>query len=118
MKQYNVQWSNSMVLGHGNVGAGVDWQNKPRRGTGYVTDGYDQRNTGLYLTGLQQLGDFTFEGAARSDDNSEFDVMAHGKPAPDGSLLKAIALLRPTVHLTKHLISAVAWLLRQFEHGS
>lgn len=26
MKQYNVQWSNSIVVGHGNVGAGVDWQ--------------------------------------------------------------------------------------------
>ncbi len=25
MKQYNVQWTNS-VVGHGNVGAGVDWQ--------------------------------------------------------------------------------------------
>lgn len=73
MKQYNVQWSNSMVVGHGNVGAGVDWQKQTTEpGTGYVTDGYDQRNTGLYLTGLQQLGDFTLEGAARSDDNSEF----------------------------------------------
>ncbi|MEJ1511755.1 TonB-dependent receptor domain-containing protein, partial [Escherichia coli] len=30
------------------------------------------RNTGIYLTGLQQVGDFTFEGAARSDDNSQF----------------------------------------------
>lgn len=26
MKQYNVQWTNSVVVGHGNVGAGVDWQ--------------------------------------------------------------------------------------------
>lgn len=73
MKQYNVQWSNSIVVGHGNVGAGVDWQKQTTEPcTGYVTDGYDQRNTGIYLTGLQQLGDFTFEGAARSDDNSQF----------------------------------------------
>ncbi len=43
-----------------------------RRVTGYVENGYDQRNTGIYLTGLQQVGDFTFEGAARSDDNSQF----------------------------------------------
>ncbi|XPE40542.1 hypothetical protein ACNKHK_25895 [Shigella flexneri] len=40
MKQYNVQWSNSIVVGHGNVGAGVDWQKQTTKpGTGYVTDG-------------------------------------------------------------------------------
>lgn len=73
MKQYNVQWSNSVVVGHGNVGAGIDWQKQTTTpGTGYVAEGNEQRNTGLYLTGLQQLGDFTFEGAVRSDDNSQF----------------------------------------------
>ncbi|PUM30556.1 vitamin B12/cobalamin outer membrane transporter, partial [Salmonella enterica subsp. enterica serovar Dublin] len=73
MKQYNVQWTNSVVVGHGNVGAGVDWQKQTTTpGTGYVPEGYDQRNTGVYLTGLQQLGDFTLEAAARSDDNSQF----------------------------------------------
>ncbi|MGK3374379.1 TonB-dependent vitamin B12 receptor BtuB, partial [Citrobacter youngae] len=37
MKQYNVQWSNSIVVGHGNIGAGVDWQKQTTEpGTGYV----------------------------------------------------------------------------------
>jgi vitamin B12 transporter len=73
VKQYNMQWANSVDVGHGNIGAGVDWQKQSTEpGTSYVTDGYDIRNTGIYLTGLQQFGDFTFEGAARGDDNSQF----------------------------------------------
>lgn len=73
IKQYNVQWTNSVDIGHGNVGAGIDWQKQSTEpGTNYVTNGYDLRNTGIYLTGLQQVADFTFEGAARSDDNSQF----------------------------------------------
>ncbi len=73
MKQYTVQWANNVIVGHGSIGAGVDWQKQTTTpGTGYVEDGYDQRNTGIYLTGLQQVGDFTFEGAARGDDNSQF----------------------------------------------
>ncbi|MBS3050354.1 TonB-dependent vitamin B12 receptor BtuB [Enterobacter mori] len=73
IKQYNVQWTNSVDVGHGNIGAGVDWQKQSTEpNTNYVTNGYDLRNTGVYLTGLQKLGDFTLEGAARSDDNSQF----------------------------------------------
>jgi TonB-dependent vitamin B12 receptor len=73
VKQYNMQWANSVDVGHGNIGAGVDWQKQSTEpGTSYVTNGYDIRNTGLYLTGLQQFGDFTFEGAVRGDDNSQF----------------------------------------------
>ena len=72
IKQYNVQWLNSVDVGHGNIGAGVDWQKQSTEpGTNYVTNGYDLRNTGVYLTGLQQFGDFTLEGAVRSDDNSQ-----------------------------------------------
>ena len=26
MKQYTVQWANNIIIGHGNIGAGVDWQ--------------------------------------------------------------------------------------------
>lgn len=71
IKQYNLQWTNSVDVGSGNIGAGVDWQKQSTEpGTNYVTDAYDQRNTGVYLTALQKLGDFTFEGAARSDNNS------------------------------------------------
>ncbi|MGU3525685.1 TonB-dependent vitamin B12 receptor BtuB [Enterobacteriaceae bacterium C23F] len=77
VQQYNLQWANSVDVGHGNIGAGVDWQKQTTEpGTSYVSDGYEIRNTGLYLTGLQQFGDFTFEGAARSDDNSQFGT--HG----------------------------------------
>ncbi|EKH8090611.1 TonB-dependent vitamin B12 receptor BtuB [Escherichia coli] len=74
MKQYNLQWTNSVTVGHGNVGAGIDWQKQSTTpGTGYLPKGYDQRNTGIYLTGLQKLGDFTLEGAVRNDDNSQFE---------------------------------------------
>ncbi|TDN48333.1 TonB-dependent vitamin B12 receptor BtuB [Scandinavium goeteborgense] len=73
IKQYNMQWANSVDVGHGNIGAGVDWQKQTTEpGTNYVTDGYELRNTGLFLTALQQLGEFTFEGAVRGDDNSQF----------------------------------------------
>jgi len=73
IEQYNVQWTNSIAIGKGNIGAGVDWQKQSTEpGTNYVTDGYDQRNTGVYLTGLQQFGPVTLEAAARSDDNSQF----------------------------------------------
>lgn len=73
VKQYNLQWANSVDVGHGNIGAGVDWQKQSTEpGTNYVTNGYDIRNTGIFLTALQQFGEFTFEGAARGDDNSQF----------------------------------------------
>lgn len=105
MKQYTVQWANNIIIGHGNIGAGVDWQKQSTApGTAYVEDGYDQRNTGIYLTGLQQVGDFTFEGAARSDDNSQFGRHGTWQPAPVGNLSKVIALLLPTGHLIRHQI--------------
>ncbi len=73
IKQYNLQWINSVDIEHGNVGGGIDWQKQTTQpGTNYLNDGYEIRNTGLYLTALQQFGDFTFEGAARSDDNTQF----------------------------------------------
>ncbi len=73
MKQYTVQWANNVIVGHGSIGAGVDWQKQTTTpGTGYVEDGYDDVIPASHPTGLQQVGDFTFEGAARSDDNSQF----------------------------------------------
>lgn len=73
IKQYNLQWINSVDIEHGNVGGGIDWQKQTTQpGTNYLDDGYEIRNTGFYLTALQQFGDFTFEGAARSDDNTQF----------------------------------------------
>lgn len=73
IKQYNVQSINSIDVGNGNVGAGLDWQKQSTEpGTNYLASGYTQRNTGLYLTGLQKVSDFTFEGAVRNDHNSQF----------------------------------------------
>ncbi|MBK4716719.1 MULTISPECIES: TonB-dependent vitamin B12 receptor BtuB [Tenebrionibacter/Tenebrionicola group] len=73
IKQYNLQWTNSVDIGQGNLGAGIDWQKqRTEPNTNYVADGYHLHNTGIYLTGLQKLGDFILEGAARSDDNSQF----------------------------------------------
>lgn len=59
----------------------------------------------IYLTGLQQVGDFTFEGAARSDDNSQFVVMEPRKTSASiGNSSKVIASLLPTGHLIRHQI--------------
>ncbi|WP_413739906.1 TonB-dependent vitamin B12 receptor BtuB [Sodalis sp. RH14] len=72
-KQYNAQWSNTLQTGHGTAGAGVDWQKQTTEpGTGYLTDGYEQRNTGIYATASQLVGPVTLEGAVRGDDNSQF----------------------------------------------
>ncbi|QGU89400.1 TonB-dependent vitamin B12 receptor BtuB [Erwinia sorbitola] len=72
-KQYNLQWGNSIEVGQGTVSGGVDWQKETTEpGTSLLSDSTAIRNTGLYLTGQQRLGDFTLEGAVRSDDNSQF----------------------------------------------
>ena len=73
VKQYSAQWLNTFDVGYGNIGAGVDWQKqKTQAGTGYLDKGYEQRNTGAYLSAMQQLDSVTLEAAARSDDNSNF----------------------------------------------
>lgn len=118
MKQYTVQWANNVIVGHGSIGAGVDWQKQTTTpGIGYVEDGYDQRNTGIYLTGLQQVGDFTFEGAARSDDNSQFGRHGTRKPAPVGNSSKVIASLLPTGHLIRHQIWGNCMASTEIESG-
>lgn len=72
-QQYNLQWGNTFQLGLGSVSAGLDWQKLTTEpGTGYLANGYNQRNTGLYLTAQQQISDVTLEGALRGDDNSQF----------------------------------------------
>ena len=71
--QYNVQWGNTFQIWKGEVSAGLDWQKLTTEpGTSYLADGYDQHNTGVYLTTQQKISDFTLEGAVRSDDNSQF----------------------------------------------
>ncbi|MCU6663732.1 Vitamin B12 transporter BtuB precursor [compost metagenome] len=73
VKQYTAQWLNTITVGHGNIGAGLDWQKqKTQAGTGYLDNGYDQRNTGVFLSALQQFDSVTLEAAARNDDNSNF----------------------------------------------
>ncbi|MBN3209938.1 TonB-dependent vitamin B12 receptor BtuB [Pectobacterium brasiliense] len=72
-KQYNLQWGNNAQIGNGTVSAGVDWQKQVSEpGTGRVTKGNEQRNSGVYLTTQQTLGSLTVEGAVRSDDNNSF----------------------------------------------
>lgn len=58
----------------------------------------------IYLTGLQQVGDFTFEGAARSDDNSQFGRHGTSQTSAIGNSSKVIASLLPTGHLIRHQI--------------
>ncbi|WP_058913720.1 TonB-dependent vitamin B12 receptor BtuB [Entomohabitans teleogrylli] len=73
VKQYTTQWLNTFTVGHGNIGAGLDWQKQTTQpGTGYLTEGYEQRNTGVFLSAMQQFNRVTLEAAARSDDNSNF----------------------------------------------
>ncbi|WP_312241822.1 TonB-dependent vitamin B12 receptor BtuB [Pantoea sp.] len=73
VEQYNLQWGNTLQLGHGTASAGVDWQKQTSEpGTNYVTDGQEQRDTGIYATTQQQFGALTLEGAVRGDDNDEF----------------------------------------------
>jgi TonB-dependent vitamin B12 receptor len=73
VKQYTAQWMNTVTVGHGNIGAGLDWQKqKTQAGTGYLDKGYDQRNTGVFLSAMQQFDSVTLEAAARNDDNSNF----------------------------------------------
>lgn len=73
VKQYTAQWLNNVTVGHGNIGAGLDWQKQATQaGTGYLDEGYEQRNTGVFLSGMQQFDSVTLEAAARHDDNSNF----------------------------------------------
>ncbi|PKH19148.1 vitamin B12/cobalamin outer membrane transporter [Enterobacterales bacterium CwR94] len=72
-QQYNVQWGNTFEVGQGTVSGGVDWQKQTTEpGTSSLATGTEIRNTGLYLTGQQRVGDVTLEGAVRGDDNSQF----------------------------------------------
>lgn len=73
VKQYTAQWMNNVTLGHGNFGAGLDWQKqRTQAGTASLTQGYEQHNTGVFLSGMQQFDSVTLEAAARHDDNSNF----------------------------------------------
>lgn len=66
MTQRNLQWGNNVIVGHGSVSAGVDWQQQRLTSSDTViSDTYKRDNTGLYLTGQQRLAMMTLE-ACRS----------------------------------------------------
>jgi vitamin B12 transporter len=73
IEQYNVQWGNTVQAWHGTISGGLDWQKQTTTpGTDYLSEGYEQRNTGVYATTQQLFGPVTVEGALRNDDNSQF----------------------------------------------
>jgi vitamin B12 transporter len=103
VKQYTTQWLNNFEVGHGNIGAGIDWQKqKTQAGTGYLDQGYEQRNTGVFLSAMQQFDSVTLEAAARHDDNSTSVTIVIRKPAPPGNSLRVIASSVLTERRTKH----------------
>ena len=73
VQQYNLQWGNTVQVGHGAISGGVDWQKQTSEpGTNSTIEGQEQRNTGIYATAQQQFGSVTLEGAVRGDDNDAF----------------------------------------------
>jgi vitamin B12 transporter len=73
MEQRNLRWGNTYRIGHGMLSAGLDWQQQKLTSSDqYLSDDYKRDNTGVYLTGQQQFGTVTFEGAVRGDDSDQF----------------------------------------------
>ena len=73
MTQRNLQWGNNVIVGHGSVSAGVDWQQQRLTSSDTaLSDTYKRDNTGLYLTGQQQVGDVTLEASGREDHDEQF----------------------------------------------
>ena len=73
LEQRNVQWGNNLIVGHGSVSGGVDWQQQRLRSSDTaMSDSYKRDDTGLYLTGQQQFGDVTLEASGREDHDEQF----------------------------------------------
>ncbi len=71
--------------GTDNVGAGVDWQKQTTtRVPAILPEGYDQRNTGVYLTGLQQLLTSLWKRRRAVMTTPSLVVTVRSKPARDG----------------------------------
>lgn len=103
VKQYTTQWMNTFTVGHGNIGAGLDWQKqKTEAGTASLKSGYEQRNTGVFLSAMQQFNSVTLEALRVTTIILTLATTAPGKPAPRGSLSKGIASLVLTVLRIKH----------------
>lgn len=73
MDQRNIQWGNTYSLEHGQISAGVDWQQQRLTSSDTSkSDIYKRDNTGLYLSGQQKLGDVTVEASGREDKDEQF----------------------------------------------
>ncbi|MBT0386268.1 TonB-dependent vitamin B12 receptor BtuB [Morganella morganii] len=71
-KQYSVQWGNNYRIGYGSINAGVDYQKQEvEPGTAFTAESKSVSDTGLYLTGQQEIGSVILEAAVRSDHHSE-----------------------------------------------
>ena len=78
MEQRYIQWGNNVEVGHGSVSAGVDWKQEKLTSYGETwlgdpaKDTYKRDNTGLYLTGQQQIDSVTLEASGREDHDDQF----------------------------------------------
>lgn len=73
-KQYFAQWGNNYRVGYGSINAGIDYQKQEMEpGTAMIADSKSISDTGLYLTGQQEIDKVILEAAVRSDHHSEFN---------------------------------------------
>ncbi|XTZ38568.1 TonB-dependent vitamin B12 receptor BtuB [Salmonella enterica] len=78
MEQRYIQWANNVQVGHGAIGAGVDWKQEKLSSYGETwlgvpaKDIYKRDTTGLYLTGQQQISNVTLEASGREDHDQQF----------------------------------------------
>lgn len=73
-KQYSAQWGNNYRVGYGSINAGIDYQKQEMEpGTAMIADSKSISDTGLYLTGQQEIDKVILEAAVRSDHHSEFN---------------------------------------------
>ncbi|MFT1700608.1 hypothetical protein ACMUEG_19160, partial [Vibrio cholerae] len=67
-----LQWGNHLQLGNGGLSSGIDYQKQTiQPGTSMTPESKSLSDTGLYITGQQQIDSVTLEGAVRSDHQSE-----------------------------------------------
>ncbi|HHQ9107322.1 TPA: TonB-dependent vitamin B12 receptor BtuB [Escherichia coli] len=72
MEQRYIQWGNNVIVGHGAISAGADWKQEKLMSFGANgTDNYKRNNTGLYLTGQQQIDNITLEASGREDHDGQ-----------------------------------------------
>lgn len=78
MEQRYIQWGNNVEIGHGAISAGIDWKQEKLTSYGETytgapaKDSYTRDNTGLYLTGQQQIESVTLEASGREDHDEQF----------------------------------------------